>query len=73
MTQKLKKKVSDKLSKTDVDNPTGKALNNRGGALDPITLGLIKFIMVDFGLKVAISTGFGATIWSKAAITELNI
>ena len=62
-----KKKISDELTKTDVNDSTGKALDNRGGALDPITLGLIKFIMVDFGLKVAISTGFGATIWSEAA------
>lgn len=62
-----KKKISDHLTKTDVDNSTGKALNNRGGTFDPISLGLIKFIMVDFGLKVAISAGFGATIWSEAA------
>lgn len=50
-----------------MNNSTGKALDNRGDAIDPITLGLIKFIMVDFGLKVAISTGFGATIWAEAA------
>ena len=62
-----KKKIGDELTKTDVDNSTGKALNNRGGTLDPVTLGLIKFIMVDFGLKVAISTGFSVTIWSEAA------
>lgn len=62
-----KKKISDELTKTDVSNSTGKTLDNRGGALNPISLGLIKFIMVDFGLKVAISSGFGATIWSEAA------
>lgn len=62
-----KKKISDDLTQTDLSDSTGNTLDRRGGAIDPITLGLIKFIMVDFGLKIAISAGFGATIWSEAA------
>lgn len=62
-----KKKIGDELTKVNIDNSSGEALDNRGGAIGPITLGFIKFIMVDFGLKVVITTGVGATIWSEAA------
>ena len=62
-----KKKIGDELTKLDIDDSATKAIDNRGGALDPVTLGLIKFVMVDFALKVVITGGVSATIWSEAA------
>lgn len=62
-----KKKIGDELTKLDIDDSSAKAINNRGGALDPVTLGFIKFVMVDFALKIVITGGVSATIWSEAA------
>ena len=62
-----KKKIGNELTKIDKDNSTGKSLDSRGGALDPVTLRLIKFSMVHFGLKVVITAGVSTTIWSEAA------
>lgn len=47
--------------------PTKDALDSRGGVIEPITIWLIKVIMVDFSIKAAVGTAVYATIWSETA------
>lgn len=47
--------------------PTKKSLNRRGGGFDPITLAIMKRAIADFGIKVAIVTGFTSLIYSEGA------
>ena len=68
------KKINDETQtqiKEELTNstkgPTRKSLNRRGGEFDPITLVIIKRVMVHFGIKVAIVTGFTLSIYAESA------
>ena len=67
--EETKRKISNELTKSNnsIDDSTGKALDRKGGAIDPITISIIKLIMVDFGIKVAIGGAFASSIWSESA------
>jgi len=66
---KKTKKINNELTKSNnsIDNSTGKALDRKGRAIDPITISIIELIMVDFGIKVAIGGAFASSIWSESA------
>lgn len=67
--EETKIKISNELTKSNnsVDDSTGKALDRKGGAIDPITISIIKLIMVDLSIKVAIGGAFASSIWSESA------
>lgn len=69
INEETKRKISNELTKSNnsIDDSTGKALNRKGGVIDPITTSIIKLIMVDFGIKVAIGGAFASSIWSESA------
>lgn len=66
----VKKELNEKLKRfpdiEDISEETRNGLDNRGGA-DPLLLWVTKVVVVDFALKVAVATAFGATIWSDTA------
>jgi len=69
ISEETKIKISDELTKSNnsIEDSTGKALDRKGGAIDPIIIAIIKLIMVDLGIKVAIGSAFASSIWSESA------
>lgn len=66
LKEKINKKLKDSPELDNIAEHTKDALDNRGGA-GPITVWLVKIIMVDFPIKVAIAGAVGASIWSETA------
>lgn len=67
--EETKKKIGNELTKSNnsIGDSTGKALNSKGGTIDPITISILKLIVVDFSLKIAIAGAFTSSIWSESA------
>lgn len=64
----LIKKINKELEDFDtISEYSEGGLNTRGGFTDPIVLWLIKTVMTDFAIKVAIGCVVGTSIWSETA------
>lgn len=67
----LKKKIGKKFIEQDeidkLSNSSKDKLNNRGGAIDPLTVWLIKIVMADLALKTGVAGMVLSTIWSESA------